>query len=55
MEARKAFKKIKRKLINAPVLAFDDYTEPFHLEMDVLKEGLGAVFSLKNKVMVNIT
>ena len=47
VDARLAFKKIKKKLINTPVLAFADYTEPFCLETDALKEGLGAVFSQK--------
>ena len=47
MDARQAFKKIKQKLINAPVLAIADYTEPFHLETDASKEGLDAVLSQK--------
>ena len=47
MEARWTLKKIKRKLINAPVLAFADYTEPFCLEMDASKEGLHVVLSQK--------
>ena len=47
MDARQSFKKIKRKLINALVLAFADYMEPFHLEMDASKEGLGVVLSQK--------
>ena len=29
------------------VLAFADYMEPFHLEMDASKEGLGTVLSQK--------
>ena len=42
MDARWAYKKIITL-----VLAFADYTEPFHLEMDALKEGLGVVLSQK--------
>ena len=47
MDARQAFKKIKWKLINTPVLAFANYTEPFCLETDASKEGLGVVLSQK--------
>ena len=47
MDAKWAFKKIKQKLIKALVLAFANYMEPFHLETDASKEGLGAVLSPK--------
>ena len=35
--------------MNSPVLAFADYTKDFLLEMDTLKEGLGAVLSQKQE------
>ena len=33
--------------MSCPVLAFADYTKDFLLKMDISKEGLGAVLSLK--------
>ena len=41
MDARWAFKKIKQKLIKAPVLAFADYMEPFCLETGCFERRFG--------------
>ena len=46
-DALKAFEALKKACMTAPVLAFADYTKPFLLEMDVSKDGLGAVLSQK--------
>ena len=40
-----AFKTLKQKLINSPVLAYPSFTRPFVLETDACLEGLGAVLS----------
>ena len=40
---------LKQACMNSPVLAFTDYTKDFLLEMDTLKEGLGAVLSQKQE------
>ena len=48
-EALKAFEQLKQACMNSPVLAFADYTKDFLLEMDALKEGLGAVLSQKQE------
>ena len=46
-EAMEAFHLLKMKCMTAPVLAFVDFKQPFQLETDVLKDGLGAVLSQK--------
>ena len=46
-DALKAFDALKQACMNAPVLAFADYTKEFLLETDASKEGLGAVLSQK--------
>ena len=46
-EALKSFEWLKQACMNSPILAFADYTKDFLLEMDALKEGLGAVLSQK--------
>lgn len=40
-----AFKVLKHKLIQAPILAFADFTLPFRLYTDASKGGLGAVLA----------
>ena len=46
-DALKAFKALKQVCMTASILAFTDYTKPFLLEIDVSKDGLGAVLSQK--------
>ena len=46
-DALKAFEVLKQACMTSLVLAFADYTEPFLLETDVSKDGLGAVLSQK--------
>ena len=46
-EAMKAFKVLKQACKTAPILVFADYTKPFLLETDALKDRLGAVLSQK--------
>ena len=48
-EALETFEQLKQACMNSPVLAFADYTKDFLLEMDTLKEGLGAVLSQKQE------
>ena len=46
-EAMEAFHLLKMKCMTARVLAFADFEQPFWLETDVSKDGLGAVLSQK--------
>ena len=46
-EALESFNILKKKCVNAPVLAFPDFRKPFLLEMDASGKGLGAVLSQK--------
>ena len=46
-EAWEAINILKRKVQSMPVLVFPDFDKPLLLEMDVSKEGLGAVLSQK--------
>jgi hypothetical protein len=39
------FQKLKTILVNAPMLTFPDYNEPFVVQTDACDEGLGAVLS----------
>ena len=46
-EAMEAFHLLKMKCMTAPVLAFANFEQPFRLETDASKDGLGAVLSQK--------
>ena len=48
-EALEAFEILRNACVEAPVLAFADYTKPFILETDASKEALGAVLSQKQE------
>ena len=44
-ECEESFSSIKARLVNAPVLAYADFSLPFILEIDASHSGLGAVLS----------
>lgn len=44
-ECAAAFASLKQKLINAPILAFPDFTQPFLVDTDASHSGTGAVLS----------
>ena len=48
-DALGVFQALKQACMSTPVLAFADYTKEFLLEIDVSKEGLGAVLSQKQE------
>ena len=48
-ECQEGFDALKHALTTAPVLAYQDYTQPFILEMDASLKGLGAVLLQKGK------
>ena len=45
--ALEAFNRLKAACLQAPILAFPDFNQPFLLEMDTSGKGLGAVLSQK--------
>ena len=46
-EALEAFKTLKQKCVQAPILSFPDFKKPFLLETDASGKGLGTVLSQK--------
>ena len=46
-ECQDAFDALKRKLIEAPILGYPDFSEPFCLEVDASLKGFGAILSQK--------
>ena len=44
-ECEEAFQSLKAKLIDAPVLGYPDYTQPFLLQTDASGQGLGALLA----------
>ena len=49
LKAKEVFQQLKLELMKVPVLAFADYSEPFVLETDASKDGLGAVLLQKGE------
>ena len=47
LACQKGFYQLKKALIEALVLAYEDYSKPFILETDASLKGLGAVLSQK--------
>lgn len=45
VDCQSAFDKLKRALLSAPILAYADFSKPFHLYTDASLDGLGAVLS----------
>ena len=48
-KAHEAFNRLKAACLQAPILAFPDFTKPFLLETDASGRGLGAVLSQKQE------
>ena len=48
-EALEAFEILKKKCVQAPILAFPDFNKTFLLETDASGKGLGAVLSQKQE------
>ena len=46
-ECEDAFDTLKWKLVEAPILGYSDFSEPFCLEVDVSLKGFGATLSQK--------
>ena len=44
-ECQQAFDILRQHLMSPPILAYPDYSKPFHLYTDASKQGLGAVLS----------
>ena len=53
VEAKDAFEILKGACLEAPVLAFADFDQPFLLETDATKLGLGLCYH-KNRLIVNL-
>ena len=52
---QEGFEQLKKALMEAPILAYPDYSKPFILETDISLKGLGTVLSQKgddNKICV---
>lgn len=49
-----AFKQLKQELLQAPILAFADYTQPFILYTDASNFGLGAVLAQEQEGMERV-
>jgi len=47
-QCAEAFRKLKQRLPQAPILAFPDFTKTFVLDTDASNDGIGAVLSKKN-------
>ncbi len=44
----KAWKELKKQLIETPVLKHPDFTKPFILYIDASKKGIGAILAQHN-------
>ena len=49
-----AFKQLKQELLQVPILAFADYTQPFILNTDASNLGLGAVLAQEQEGMERV-
>ena len=47
LACQEGFDQLKKSLMEAPVLAYPDYSKPFILETDASLKGLGAILSQK--------
>ena len=53
-ECEMAFKQLKQELLQAPILAYADYTQPFILYTDASNLGLGAVLAQEQEGMEKV-
>ena len=49
-ECTKAFQTLKKRLVEAPILAHPDFTKPFILDVDACDRSIGAVLSQKTEL-----